>query len=145
MRRLNTLIIAVVLLFGGVTLAGAHAILQRAEPPAESTVHTPPTHVRLWFSEQLEPGLSSVRVVNEGGKQVDTGDAQVDRAAPNHLHVSLSPLLTRDLQGPLAGPVGGRPCYQGGLHVPRGPLRLQGCKPGPRHAATPSGGQARGV
>jgi methionine-rich copper-binding protein CopC len=92
MRRLNTLIIAVVLLFGGVTLAGAHAILQRAEPSAKSTVHTPPAHVTLWFTEQLEPALSSVRVVNEGGKQVDKGDAQVDPAAPNQLHVSLSPL-----------------------------------------------------
>jgi methionine-rich copper-binding protein CopC len=55
-------------------------------------VRTSPAQVRLWFTEQLEPGLSNVRVVNEGGKQVDKGDAQVDPAAPNQLHVSLSPL-----------------------------------------------------
>jgi len=92
MSRLLPILVAVVLLLGGVTLAGAHAILQRAEPPVESTVHTPPIQVRLWFSEQLERGLSRVRVVNERGKRVDTGDPQVDPAAPNQLHVSLSPL-----------------------------------------------------
>ena len=93
MTRLRMIcIIAVVLLFGGTTKAAAHAVVQRAEPTAESTVQTSPTQVRLWFSERLEPGLSSVRVVNERGEQVDTGDAKVEPAEPNQLHVSLSSL-----------------------------------------------------
>jgi len=91
-RLRTTFIIGVVLVFGGTTKAAAHAIVQRAEPPAESTVQTSPTQVRLWFSERLELGLCSVRVVNERGKQVDTGDPQVDPAAPNQLHVPLAPL-----------------------------------------------------
>jgi len=91
-RLRTTFIIGVVLVFGGTTKAAAHAIVQHAEPPAESTVQTPPAQVRLWFAEQLEPGLSSVRVVNERGEQVDTGDAKVEPAEPNQLHVSLSSL-----------------------------------------------------
>jgi len=80
------------LLLLGVTQAGAHAFLERADPRVGSTVRTPPTLVRLWFTEKLEPAFSSVRVVNGTGDQVDKGDAQVDPTAPKQLWVSLPPL-----------------------------------------------------
>ena len=91
MRRLSATFMALVVL-GGVTLAGAHAFLERAEPRVGSTVRTPPAQVRLWFTEQLEPAFSSVRVVNASGEQVDKGDAHVDPSAPKQLRISLSPL-----------------------------------------------------
>jgi methionine-rich copper-binding protein CopC len=91
MRSLGTTVMAVIL-FVGVTIAWAHAFLERADPRVGSTVRTSPAQVRLWFTEQLEPAFSSVQVVNESGQQVDKGDAQVDPAARKQLHVSLSPL-----------------------------------------------------
>lgn len=92
MRRLSAAVMTLVLCLAGATGAGAHAFLERADPRVGSTVHTSPAQVRLWFTEQLEPAFSSVRVVNEGGQQVDKGDAQVDPAAPKQLRISLSPL-----------------------------------------------------
>jgi methionine-rich copper-binding protein CopC len=84
--------LALVLPLVGVTLAGAHAFLERAEPRVGSTVRTPPAEVRLWFSERLEPAFSSVQVVDTTGHQVDKGDVQVDPAAPKQLRVALPPL-----------------------------------------------------
>ena len=92
MRSIGTILTTLILLLAGASIAGAHASLTRAEPRAKSTVRTPPTQVRLWFSEQLEPAFSSVQVVNQAGEQVDKGDPQVDPNAPKQLRVSLLPL-----------------------------------------------------
>jgi methionine-rich copper-binding protein CopC len=70
----------------------AHSGLQRAEPPAESTVARPPEEVKLYFSEALEPAYSSVRVEDAGGTRVDDADSRVDRSDPQLLRVSLPPL-----------------------------------------------------
>jgi methionine-rich copper-binding protein CopC len=92
MRNISTVVVTLAILFAGVTAAGAHARLQRADPRAKSTVRTPPAQVRLWFSERLEPAFSSVRVLNESGEQVDKADSRVDPNAPKQLHVSLNAL-----------------------------------------------------
>lgn len=92
MRRIGRLAFAAGLVLGVATAAGAHAFLERAEPRVGSTVRTPPTQVRLWFSERLEPAFSTVRVVNGAGEQVDKGDAQVESSVPKQLRVSLPPL-----------------------------------------------------
>ncbi len=42
------------------TPAFAHATLVRSEPPANSAQKVPPTSVRLWLSEAVEPSFSSV-------------------------------------------------------------------------------------
>ena len=92
MKRISTIVLALVILLAGVTAAEAHARLQRADPRAKSTLRTPPAQVRLWFTEQLEPAFSTIRVVNETGEQVDKADSQVDPKAPKQLHVSLNAL-----------------------------------------------------
>ena len=43
-----------------------------------STVHQPPTEVRLQFTEAIEPALSTVRVEDANGRTVSTGPAQPD-------------------------------------------------------------------
>ncbi|HEY2970723.1 MAG TPA: copper resistance CopC family protein [Casimicrobiaceae bacterium] len=75
-----------------VSLAGAHAFLDHATPAVGSAVHGAPAQVRLWFTQQLEPAFSSVRVLDRSGKQVDKGDPQVDRADTMLLQVSLPQL-----------------------------------------------------
>jgi methionine-rich copper-binding protein CopC len=92
MRSIGTIATILAILLGATTVAGAHAALQRADPRVGSTVRTAPARVRLWFSEQLEPAFSSVRVVDKSGQQVDKGDSEVDPAAPKQLRISLSPL-----------------------------------------------------
>src|SRR6185437_14043183 len=62
--------------------AAAHAFLDHALPAVGSTVHEAPRAIRLWFTEQLEPAFSSVRVLDKSGKEVDAGDSHVDAADP---------------------------------------------------------------
>lgn len=76
----------------GAGLAHAHSGLQRAEPPAESTLERAPGEVKLHFSEQLEPAYSNVRVEDANGVQVDNQDSRVDRSNPLLLSASLKPL-----------------------------------------------------
>lgn len=70
----------------------AHSFLDRADPRAGSTVKTAPAQVRIWFTESLEPAFSSVRILNQAGRQVDKGDGQVDPSNLKLLRVSLPPL-----------------------------------------------------
>jgi methionine-rich copper-binding protein CopC len=74
------------------SFAHAHAFLDHAAPAVGSAVHAPPPRVRLWFTQRLEPAFSTVRVQDAGGKRVDSGDSQVDRADPTLLQVSLPQL-----------------------------------------------------
>jgi methionine-rich copper-binding protein CopC len=74
------------------TAAHGHASLQRAEPGVESKLKRSPAQVKLYFTERVEPGYSSVRVVNEHGQQVDRRDNRVDPSNPTLLRVTLPPL-----------------------------------------------------
>jgi copper resistance protein C len=72
--------------------AAAHAFLDHALPAVGSTVHEAPRAVQLWFTEQLEPAFSSVRVLDKSGKEVDAGDSHVDAADPMVLAASVPAL-----------------------------------------------------
>ena len=75
-----------------VSIAGAHAFLDHATPAVGSVVHGAPAQVRLWFTQELEPAFSSVRVLDRSGKQVDKRDIQLDGADATLLQVSLPQL-----------------------------------------------------
>lgn len=92
MKTVTVIGLVLAALLWGATGAGAHAFLERADPRVGSTVRTSPPRVRLWFTERLEPAFSSVRIVNEAGKQVDKGDGQVDTANPRLLQISVPAL-----------------------------------------------------
>ena len=72
--------------------ARAHAFLDHASPAVGSTVQHPPPEVSLWFSEELEPGFSTITVTDQAGRRVDGGDARIDAADKTVLHASLKPL-----------------------------------------------------
>ena len=72
--------------------AGAHAFLDHATPAVGSAIHGSPAQVRLWFTQELEPAFSTVKVLDRSGTQVDKQDKQVDRANPALLQVSLPEL-----------------------------------------------------
>lgn len=61
---------------GGPALA--HAFLDHAIPAVGSTVHQPPAEIRVWFTEELEPAFSTIKLADAGGAAVATSAAHVD-------------------------------------------------------------------
>jgi methionine-rich copper-binding protein CopC len=84
--------VAVTALLLGAGVAWGHAFLERAEPRVGSTVKSPPSQVRAWFTQDLEPAFSTLEVVNQAGERVDRGPARVDATSPALLKVQLKPL-----------------------------------------------------
>jgi len=87
------LLLAFVLTCVGSPLVRAHAFLDHAAPAVGSTVRAPPARVRLWFTQQLEPAFSTVRVVDRSNKRVDRDDAKLDPSDARILQVSVPPLV----------------------------------------------------
>ena len=71
--------------------AEAHAFLDRASPAVGSTVHAPPTEVRIQYTEELEPAYSTAHVEDASGTTVST-TAHVDPAERQVLIVPVGPL-----------------------------------------------------
>ncbi len=86
------LVASTISLLLGTVPAGAHAMLDRADPRVGSSVRSAPREVAMWFTEKLEPAFSSAEVRNSAGARVDLGRARVDRANPTVLHVGVKPL-----------------------------------------------------
>ena len=55
-------------------------------------MHTPPTEVRIQYTEELEPAYSTARVEDASGATVSTADAHVDQNERSVLIVPLSAL-----------------------------------------------------
>ncbi len=72
--------------------AFAHAFLDHATPAVGSTIHASPARVELWFTEELEPAFSTVRVLDQANRRRDDGDAKIDPRDPTALQVSLPAL-----------------------------------------------------
>ncbi len=70
----------------------AHALLLRSNPAANADLPKAPAQVELYFSEPVEPGLSSIEVYDSKGRQVDLGDVRVDSSDPTRMTVSLGSL-----------------------------------------------------
>ncbi len=70
----------------------AHAFLKDAEPRVGSTVQSSPSEVRIRFTENIEPVVSSIQVFEASGKEVDKRDLHLDRTDHAVLHVSLPQL-----------------------------------------------------
>jgi methionine-rich copper-binding protein CopC len=71
----------------------AHPRLVSAVPAVYGKVGTAPNEVTLRFNERLEASFSSVIIRDSDGKQVDKGDAKLDKADRRVLRVSV-PALT---------------------------------------------------
>ena len=71
-------------------VAEAHAYLDHASPRVGSTVKTPPSEVRLWFNQALEPQFTSAQVRSSSGAVVATGG--VDTSDPKQIVVRVNAL-----------------------------------------------------
>src|ERR1700719_356310 len=67
----------------------AHAVLKDAVPGVGGTLQTPPSEVRIRFTENIEPAFSKIQVFNASGSEVDKRDVHLDPSDHAVLHVSL--------------------------------------------------------
>ena len=67
--------------------AAAHGALASSEPAGGSSLERAPAAVTLRFSERPDPGLSTVRVLDSGGRVVAGGPAQPVAGRPLELRV----------------------------------------------------------
>jgi methionine-rich copper-binding protein CopC len=72
--------------------AGAHALLRESDPAAGSSLDQGPRQVVLTFTERPEPGLSSIQVLDTGGRPVQRGDAAPVQGNPLRFAVGLGDL-----------------------------------------------------
>ena len=85
-------IIFFLLLVVGSARLEAHAFLKDADPGVGSTIQTSPGEIRIRFTENIEPTVSSIQVFDASGKEVDKRDLYLDRSDHALLHVSLPSL-----------------------------------------------------
>jgi methionine-rich copper-binding protein CopC len=88
----NVILGLLLIVVAGLARLEAHAFLERAEPAVGSSVQTSPAEVRICFTENIEPALSTVQVFTADGKEIDKRDVHLDRSNQAIIHVSL-PLL----------------------------------------------------
>jgi putative copper export protein/methionine-rich copper-binding protein CopC len=79
-------------LFAAVPSAAAHALPVKTDPSARELVQAPPSRVVIQFSENVNPQVASIRVLDQARRQVDSNDTQVDPTDPRTVSVNL-PLL----------------------------------------------------
>jgi methionine-rich copper-binding protein CopC len=72
--------------------AAAHALLDHADPRANSTVRSAPAQVRLWFTQGVELAFSTVKILNAKGQQVDNRDLRTGSERGDLLLLSLPTL-----------------------------------------------------
>jgi hypothetical protein len=72
----------------------AHARVKRANPAVGGVVSAAaaPSELQVWFTEKLEPALSTIEVVDQVGTRMDRGDARIDPDDHTELRVTLLPL-----------------------------------------------------
>ena len=88
---MKRIIFFLILVVGSARLE-AHAFLKDADPGVGSTMQTSPGEVRIRFTENIEPAVSSIQVFDASGKEVDKRDLHLDRSDHALLHVSLPQL-----------------------------------------------------
>lgn len=70
----------------------AHANLLRSEPAANTASKTAPEEIRLWFSEPLEDGFSTIELRDSDGERVPTGKTIIDPSDDKQLVLPLETL-----------------------------------------------------
>lgn len=74
------------------TPALAHALLRQSEPPDGAALDTAADHIVITFTEEPEPALSLINVVDSSGREVATGQAKAVAGQPLKLQLQLPPL-----------------------------------------------------
>ena len=90
MKSLIPLVCAALLLLK--SGAWASGMLDHTEPAVGSTVNSPVTEIKIWFTQNLEPGLSQMQLLDHHRKPVTQNRATVDSSDPSLLTLSVPEL-----------------------------------------------------
>jgi copper resistance protein C len=90
--RQGSILLGLTLAVPAVGPASAHAFLDHADPAVGSTMHGAPAEVHIWYTQDLEPAFTTVKVVDASGKEVDKGDKHIDASDKSEMVISLQPL-----------------------------------------------------
>src|SRR5580765_8309342 len=91
-RRVTSIVSALMLLLLLARTAEAHANLVRSEPPAGALLDTAPKELIMEFSEELDPGFSRVQLYNSKNQVINAGPGVIDPAAPKIMRLALGEL-----------------------------------------------------
>lgn len=69
--------------------AWAHAFPDHSTPSVGATLTHSPAQVRIWFDDDLEPGVSKLRVTNSHQQEVTISRSHVDKSDPKLLEIRL--------------------------------------------------------
>lgn len=93
MRRVFVAAVAALALAAlAVSTASAHALLQAADPAANSVLKIAPAAVTMTFTETPDPKLSSVRVLDSSGGSRTTGPLSSVAGHADELSIAIGPL-----------------------------------------------------
>jgi copper transport protein len=92
LRRLSAAVALLGLLFVDPPV-DAHALLRQSVPASGAVLQRSPDAVTITFTEEPEPTLSAVHVLDSAGRRLDTGPTQRVPGQPLVLRLPLSPLL----------------------------------------------------
>lgn len=74
------------------SVASAHATLDGTTPAASSVVSQSPDEIVLDFDETVEPRLGSLRLFDDGGREMEVGDLLRDAVDQSVVRASVAPL-----------------------------------------------------
>ncbi len=86
----SLLALLLLLLLSGV--AWAHALPVRSDPAENAILDQAPSQIRIWFTEEVNPTLTKIVVVDKDNHEVDLQDTHVSSADPREADVSIRPL-----------------------------------------------------
>src|SRR5256886_14218809 len=69
----------------------AHALPRQSEPPDGAALDAPPDRIVITFTEEPEPALSLIKVVDSSGREVATGPVRTVGGRPLNLQLQLAP------------------------------------------------------
>ena len=67
----------------------AHTAFDHSEPKDREVLKHAPLEIRIWFTEPIKAGLSSIEVRDAAGKQIDQRDLRADEKDRALVHLSL--------------------------------------------------------
>ena len=85
----NPRLISFCILLALATPVWAHSTLDHSEPKNGVVLKQAPAEIRMWFTEPIKAGLSTIEVRDAAGKQVDKRDLHADEKTPALVHLSL--------------------------------------------------------
>lgn len=91
-RALTQLAVALAMLVLLPAAALAHAVLSESHPRQGEVLSAAPTEVVVSFNEPIAAAFTPLKVVDQAGARVDTGDARILQPARDTVRVDLKPL-----------------------------------------------------